>query len=151
LYLRQPFISETTKLLAQLSAKPSSVHIAASNLAELFLAQGFKAEAIAAFLVAEQYVVKDIGLDSHYGHRTFRSCVLSKTARLLDSEGARQVAIALLKISIAELERVRNVIGASSDRLGICFAKQNEDIYRSLASLLLDQGRVAEAEAVMAR
>jgi hypothetical protein len=43
------------------------------------------------------------------------------------------------------------VIGSSSNRLGICFSKQNEDIYRSLASLLLDQGRVGEAEAIMAR
>lgn len=147
----EPFKIEVTRVLTVLNGKSERSYEVAANLAELLSAQHFKAEAIAAYVSAEELLVKDVDLNDFYGHRTFRSCLLSKAARLLDSEGARQTAIALLKISISDLERVKNMIGPSSNRLGICFSKQNEDIYRSLASLLLDQGRIGEAEAIMAR
>lgn len=110
-----------------------------NNLAELHRAQGRDDKAKALYLEAWW-----IGLEA--GNPQFLADVLDNLSRFLAVQGKTQAAILLGKEAVNSLQGLRgNVAGLGKETLK-GFDASIEDVYRHLARLLLEAGRLPEAE-----
>jgi CHAT domain-containing protein/Flp pilus assembly protein TadD len=83
------------------------------------------------------------------GYRGLQGETLSMMGTILKVEGQTELAIALYKQAIAVLEAVRQDLRVLPLELRSTFPQTFADTYRTLADLLLQQDRVAEAHQIL--
>ena len=117
--------------------------ICLNNLAELYRKQGLYATAKPhierALAIAERSDAPDMFWD-----------VRNNMSRLLAAQGNPSAAIFFQKQAVNNLQRLRKAISGLEEELQKSFLKSKEGIYRHLADLLIEEGRLPEAQQVLA-
>lgn len=78
-----------------------------------------------------------------------RSCVWGKRSAAARRAGFGGVALAYAKAAVNELQAARQALAGLDESLRGCFAAAVSNHYRWLADLLIEQGRLPQAEAVL--
>jgi TPR repeat protein/CHAT domain-containing protein len=110
-------------------------------------------EAIAERL--RELAINDAGLATFYGSSANyffllqSSCQWAQAARWAHRARQPEAALVMAKVAINKLQEARRLLSQLDESLKECFLKEHEDRYRWLADLLVDMGRLAEAEQVL--
>ena len=112
------------------------------RLAEIQLDQGQGAKGLALLQQA-------LGVHRAIGNRRGEAITLNRLAQLLAEQDRTTAAIALYKDAVSTIETIRHDIDRLSREQRNAYRDTVADTYRSLVALLLDQGRVLEAQQVL--
>lgn len=118
------------------------VGISLNNLAELYRARGDTAQAQGLYLRA-WWIGRQVG------NPQFLADVLDNLSRFLAAQGKTQAAIFVGKEAVRGLQGLRGNVADLGKETLKGFDATIEDVYRHLARLLVQAGRLAEAELVL--
>lgn len=132
LAMRRNMLEPTDPYLAE-----SLNHMAAAEL-DLGDAERARDHWIDALVISEAAGEPGLIIDAYHG-----------IARTLRRAGDGRAAIIFGKLAIADVQAIRGELAPLPEDLKNGYASRREPIFRSLATLLIDQGRLPEASAVL--
>lgn len=100
-------------------------------------------------LIRDTVLNADNGSLSNYFSLVTSSCHWGEASKLAYRSGRRDAALFLAKVAVNRLQEARQYLADVEGDLRECFIKIHEDRYRWLAGLLIENGRLAEAETVL--
>ena len=100
-------------------------------------------------LVQDSFIGRDKGGLANYFALVESSCHWGEASQLAYRNGRKEAALFLAKIAVNHLQDARRFLSDLKGDLRECFIKAHEDRYRWLSGLLIESGRLAEAEAVI--
>ncbi|MGD1942428.1 MAG: CHAT domain-containing protein [Leptolyngbyaceae cyanobacterium] len=98
---------------------------------------------------AIEYMRQCLAIQRAINNRWGEGITLSSIAKVFHSEEQENLAIAFLKASVEVRESIRNDIRGLDTKLQQSFTDTVADDYRLLANLLLEEGRIPEAQQVL--
>jgi CHAT domain-containing protein len=99
---------------------------------------------------AQRYFLQAIPLNRLTGNRPGEAAIFNDLQNLFKLSGNPRLAISFGKRSVNEIQALRGDIKGMSQDVRASYLKQVESIYRELADLLIAEGRLAEAQEVLA-
>ena len=101
-------------------------------------------------VLTDLHSVRRHGSPDNYFHLLYSSCQWGQAARAALDIKRPEFALFMAKRSVNLLQQARRELANLDIRTRECFLKVHEDRYRWLADLLVDMGRLGEAEQVLA-